>query len=82
MEHTIFAFILLILIVLIIADDIRTKFDFKRLQHEINEYIKGTDEVTDEVINKAIDEIIKFQTRLFDKNLHEGRKDKFEKKEN
>ena len=78
MEHTIFAFILLILIVLIIADDIRTKLDFKRLQHEINEYIKVTDEVTDEVI----DEIIKFQTRLFDKNLHEGRKDKFEKKEN
>lgn len=82
MEHTIFAFILLILIVLIIADDIRTKLDFKRLQHEINEYIKVTDEVTDEVINEVIDEIIKFQTRLFDKKLHEGRKDKFEKKEN
>lgn len=60
MERTIFAFILLILIVLIIADDIRIRLDFKRLQHEINEYIKVTDE------------IIKFQTRLFNENLYKN----------
>ena len=60
MERTIFAFILLILMVLIIADDIRIRLDFKRLQHEINEYIKVTDE------------IIKFQTRLFNENLYKN----------
>ena len=69
MERTIFAFILLILIVLIIADDIRIRLDFKRLQHEINEYIKVTDE------------IIKFQTRLFNENSYKNWEDKFERKE-
>ena len=69
MERTIFAFILLILMVLIIADDIRIRLDFKRLQREINEYIKVTDE------------IIKFQTRLFDENSHKTWEDKFRQKQ-
>ena len=69
MERTIFSFILLIFMVLIIADDIRIRLDFKRLQHEINEYIKVTDE------------IIKFQTRLFNENSYKNWEDKFERKE-